>query len=87
MWQKLVSRFKGWLAERPVAIPVTNKNVLIITAFIKKGIVTVSYKGQHKRALFDDNTLNTMMHGTRFDENSYKFFKATATLLKQLISK
>lgn len=74
-------------AEKPVIIPVTDRNVVLITAFIKKGIVTVSYKGQHSRALFENNTLRNMMHGNDFNKNSYEFFKAVAALLKPLTKK
>lgn len=86
---KLIDKAKSFFTkfEQPVTIPVTNKNVVIITAFIKKGIVTVSYKGDHRRALFDDNTLRNMMHGNDFDKNSYQFFKAVANLLKPLTIK
>jgi len=65
-------------------IPVTNRNVLIITAFIKDGIVTVSYKGQIKKALFSDSTMRNMMKGIRFQDNSFKFLGGVAALLQQL---
>lgn len=85
LMQKLLNFFTP--TQSPITIPVTNKNMVIITLFVKQGIITTSYKGEHRRALLDDNVLRTMMHGKRFDENSFRVLKVVATLLKQLIIK
>lgn len=86
MWQNIVDLFKKE-DNRPIVIPHTDQNVLIITAFIKKGIVTVSYKGEDRRALIDPMVLRNMMHNNDYDKNSFKFFHAVATLLLQLTKK
>lgn len=52
--------------------------------FVKKGIVTLSYKGQTKQALFTENTLRNMMHGKDYDKNSLKVFQSVAMLLLPL---
>jgi hypothetical protein len=59
-------------------------NVLLITAEIKKGIVTVSYKGHMQRAFFDDNTLRNLVKGIRFEKSSMYFFAAIAKLIMKL---
>ena len=73
--------------QERITIPVTNKNIVIITAFIKKGIVTVSYKGEHRQALYTGSELRNMMHGKDFDKNAYSFFHSVAELLKPLTIK
>ena len=82
MWQKLVSLLKK--DNRPVVIPVTDRNVLLITAFIKKGVVTVSYKGKTRRGKFVDNTLKNMVHGIRFEKSTNSFLGSIAQLIKQI---
>ena len=72
-------------AKQPVVIPVTKHNILIVTAFINKGVMTVSYKGKVKKGVFDDNTLPNMVHDIHFQKNTEKFLGATAQLIKQLI--
>jgi hypothetical protein len=73
--------------EKPIVIPHTNQNVIIITAFPKKRIITVSYKGQDRRALLDDDSLRNMVHGRDYDKNSLKVFQTVATLLLPLTKK
>ena len=58
--------------------------MLIIIANVKKGIVSVSYKGHAQRAFFDDNTLKNLMKGIRFEKSSMHFFSAVAKLIMQL---
>lgn len=64
----------------------TNDNVLIITAYPKKGVVVVSYKGQHRRGIFDDSTLRNMIHNKDFQKNSYQFFGACAKMIQSIIN-
>jgi hypothetical protein len=85
MWQRIVNWFRSF--EAPIAIPHTDRNVVIITAFPKKRIVTVSYKGKDRRALLDDDSLRNMMNGKNYDKNSLKVFQAVAMLLLPLTKK
>src|SRR5713101_5127364 len=73
--------------EKPIVIPITDKNVMIITAFVKKGVITVSYKGQTRRGLFEDSTLHNMVKGIRFDKSVNSFLGALAKLIEQVIKK
>jgi len=82
MWQKLVRFFQTNI--KPILIPVTNRNVVIISMFPKKNIITLSYKGETKQALLEENTLRNMMHGKDYDKNSLKVFQAVAMLLLPL---
>ena len=82
-WQSLTDLFRKE-DNRPIAIPHTNDAVIIITAFVKKGIFTVSYKREDKRGYMDPMIMRNMMHNKDFDKNSFKFFHAVATLLSQL---
>ena len=69
---------------KPIFAPVHNGNVLVITANIKQGTLTVSHKGKVKAAKFGDNTLRNMMNGVRFRKNTEVFVTAIAQLLEQL---
>src|SRR4051812_35698621 len=73
-----------WYDRRNDATPVTNENVLMIIADIKKGTVSVSYKGHAQRAYFDDNTLRNLVKGIRFEKSSMSFFGAVAQLILKL---
>lgn len=86
MLQNIANLFKKE-DNRPILVPHTDDNVIIITAFVKKGIFSVSYKNEDKRGIMDPMILRNMMHDKDFDKNSYKFFHAVATLLSQLTKK
>jgi hypothetical protein len=85
MWQKLVSFFQTEV--KPILIPTTNRNVVIISMFPKKRVITLSYKGETKSALLDDDSLRNMVHGNNYDKNSLKVFQAVAMLLLPLTKK
>jgi hypothetical protein len=85
MWQKLVSFFQTEV--KPILIPITNRNVVIITMFPKKRVITVSYKGETKQALMDDNSMHNMVHDHDYDKNSLKVFQTAAMLLLPLTKK
>jgi hypothetical protein len=59
-------------------------NVLLITAYIKRGTLVITYKGKVKTAHFEDNTLRNMMKGVRFRKHAESFVSAVAQLLEQL---
>ena len=61
---------------KPIFAPVHNGNVLVITANIKQGTLTVSHKGKVRAAKFGDNTLRNMMNGVRFRKNTEVFVTA-----------
>lgn len=86
MLRKIANHIRKALGrpEKPIVIPITNKNILIITAFLNKGVITASYKGTTKRGQFDDNTLRNMMKGIRFEKSTNSFLGATAQLIKQI---
>ena len=62
-------------------------HTLIITAFVKDGVIAVTYNGEVKRGKFDDNTLREMVYGKDFKTNAISFFSAAAELLEQIIIK
>lgn len=82
MWNAIKNLFNN-----PLPALMSKKNVLLITAYPKKGIVVVSYKGKAKRALFGDNTMRNMVKGVRFEENTVEFLSVIAQLLEKLIKK
>src|SRR3990167_3898495 len=58
----------------PVLAPISNENVLLITAYIKKGIVTVSHKTEVRKAMFGDNMLVHMMKDHKNRKQSIEMF-------------
>jgi len=79
MWQKLKTIF-----HKPLPALVSRNNVLIVTAYPKKGIVTVSYKGKVTRGYFEDRTMENMMKGVRFEKNVDEFLAAVGKLIYQV---
>ncbi len=47
----------------PLLAPTSNDNVILITAYLNRGVVVISHKGQVHKALFEDNTLRKMITG------------------------
>ena len=82
MLQRILSAFQSI-----PRIGVTNRNFLMISADIKKGIVIVSYKGKVKYGKFEDKTLRSMMNGNHFDKNVAEFLNGTGKLINQVINK
>jgi hypothetical protein len=58
-----------------------------VTAYPKKGIVIVSYKGKAKRALFGDKTMRNMVSRVDFEKNAIEFLSVVAQLLDQVTKK
>jgi hypothetical protein len=81
MWQKLKAIF-----IKPLPAPVSRNNVLIITAYPKKGVITVSHKGKVRTGYFEDNTLRMMVAGVKFEENAEEFLTAAGKLIHQVIN-
>lgn len=71
--------------KNPLPALVSKNNVLIITAYPKKGIVTVSHKGKVKTGYFGDKTMRNMINGVRFEENAEEFLTAVGKLIHQII--
>jgi hypothetical protein len=83
MLHRIVNLFRD---TRPKLIP-QGDHALIITAFVKDGILAVTYNGKVKRGKFDDNTLREMVYGKDFRKNANSFFSAAARLMEQIIIK
>jgi hypothetical protein len=73
--------------RRPITIPVSQRHVLIISAFVKDGIVTASWNGKFLKAKFDDNSLRNMMYDKNFQDNYFSMMGAAAQMVQQLIKK
>ena len=83
MLQKLASLFSR--TPKPILAPIHDGNVIVITANVRHGTVTVSHKGKVKIAKFSDATLRQMVKGKRFRKNAEMFVGCIAHLLEQLI--
>jgi hypothetical protein len=88
MWQRLVKfylkLYRRFLQKGPVPAPVHDGSVLMITAYVKKGMVIVTYKGRVKTGYFDDNTLRNMVKGIKFKKNTESFVAAIVHLIQTL---
>lgn len=80
MLQRILSAFRS-----VPRIGVTNRNFLMISADIKKGIVIVSYKGKVKYGTFTDNTLRNLVRESTFDRSAGEFLTAVGKLINQVI--
>jgi hypothetical protein len=72
------------LFAKPIYALVSRNNVIIITAYVNKGVVTVSHKGKVRRGLFSDNTLKNIVKRRDFEKNAISFMSITAQLLDQV---
>jgi hypothetical protein len=81
MLQRILSAFQSI-----PRIGVTNRNFLMISGDIRKGLVIISYKGKVKYGKFEDNTLRSMMTGKHFDKNVAVFLNGTGKLIHQIIN-
>jgi len=75
-----------WFTKKsePLPAPMHKDNVLLITAYIKRGTIVMTYQGKVKTAHFEDNTLRNMMKGIRFRKHAESFVSAIAQLLEPL---
>lgn len=80
MLRKILSAF----ASVP-RIGITNRNFLMISADIRKGVVIVSYKKKVKTGLFTDKTLRHMMQPDKFEKHAGDFLTAVGKLINQVI--
>ena len=73
--------------EKPITIPVTQRNVIIISGFVKQNVVSVSYNGNFRTMKLDDKVLREIVYGINFEDNYFKFMGATVPMLKSLTKK
>ena len=77
--------FKKEDPNEPVIAPTTSENVILIAAYLKKGIVTISHKQNVKTARFDDNSLRHMLKNDKHQKASIEqFVIAVAQLILSL---
>ena len=65
--------------------PVSKSSVILIAAYPRTGVITISHKGQIKTGKFQDNTVKRLLRPATFDKGIQSFLGAQYQLLEQLI--
>ena len=89
MFNTIREKIKIWGENKdmPILAPMKEGNVVVITAYLNQGDVTVTYKGQIKTGKFTDNSLRKIIKGADIERRKAaieKFCGAIAQLLFQI---